>query len=150
MADSINTGGHWQDNKAPDADVFNLPENKRPAGLTGFFKGFRYAFQGLVYAFSTQINFRFHVVAALGAILLGFYMNISTSEWMWICSAILVVMIVELLNTAIEVLVDLISPGYHPKAGIIKDVSAGAVLLTALFAVMVGLFIFVPKFFYAP
>jgi undecaprenol kinase/diacylglycerol kinase (ATP) len=150
MADPTDTGGHRKDNKVPDADVFNLLKNKRPMGLTGFFRGFRYAFRGLVYAFSTQINFRFQFIAALGAILLGLYMDISTSEWMWICSAILVVLIVELLNTAIEVLVDLVSPGYHPKAGIIKDVSAGAVLLTALFAVVVGLFIFVPKFMYAP
>ncbi len=111
-----------------------------------FFRGFVFAFRGLRYAFGTQVNFRFHVAAALAAVLLGLYFGISTAEWIWICGAILVVMIVELLNTAIEVLVDLVSPGYHPKAGIIKDVSAGAVLLTAVFAVMVGLFIFVPKF----
>ena len=111
-----------------------------------FFRGFIYAGQGLRYAFRTQVNFRFHVLAAVSAVILGFLTNISISEWIWICSAILVVLIVELLNTAIEVLVDLVSPDYHPKAGIIKDVSAGAVLLTALFAVLVGLFIFVPKF----
>lgn len=110
-----------------------------------FVRGFHYAYQGLVYAFSTQINFRVHVFSALVAIILGYYFGLSSAEWIWIGSAILLVLIVELLNTAIEVLVDLVSPDYHPKAGIIKDVSAGAVLLTALFAVMVGLFIFVPK-----
>lgn len=110
-----------------------------------FIRGFQYAYQGLVYAFATQINFRVHVLSAAVAIILGYYFELRTSEWIWIGSAILLVLIVELLNTAIEVLVDLVSPDYHPKAGIIKDVSAGAVLLTALFAVMVGLLIFVPK-----
>ena len=110
-----------------------------------FLRGFRYAFQGLTYAFGTQINFRVHVLAACVAVVLGYYFELTTLEWIWILSAILVVLIVELLNTAIEVLVDLVSPDYHPKAGIIKDVSAGAVLLTAIFAVVVGLFIFVPK-----
>lgn len=112
-----------------------------------FLRGFKYAYQGLAYAFGTQINFRVHVFAATAAILLGYFLGLDAAEWIWICSAILVVLIVELLNTAIEVLVDLVSPDYHPKAGIIKDVSAGAVLLTALFAVLVGLFIFVPKIF---
>jgi diacylglycerol kinase len=127
-------------------DVWNPPAKKRFASADKFFRGFMYAFNGLWYAFRTQINFRFHVLAAVSAVILGFALEISVSEWIWISSAILVVLIVELLNTAIEVLVDLVSPGYHPKAGIIKDVSAAAVLLTALFAVLVGLFIFVPKF----
>lgn len=110
-----------------------------------FVRGFLFAYQGLVYAFSTQINFRVHVFSALAAIFLGYYLKLNSEEWIWIGSAILLVLIVELLNTAIEVLVDLVSPDYHPKAGIVKDVSAGAVLLTAIFAVMVGLLIFVPK-----
>jgi len=60
--------------------------------------------------------------------------------------AIAIVIIVELLNTAIELLVDLISPQQHPKAGTIKDLSAAAVLVSALLALAIGLFIFVPKF----
>lgn len=110
-----------------------------------FLKGFTYAWNGLIYAFATQINFKFHVFAAVIAIALGLYFNLSQTEWLWICSAILFVLIVELLNTAIEILVNLVSPGYDPKAGIIKDISAAAVLITALFAVIVSLFIFIPK-----
>lgn len=110
-----------------------------------FLKGFTYAWNGLTYAFATQINFKFHVFAAIIIIALGLYLNLSHAEWLWICSAILFVLIVELLNTAIEILVDLVSPGYDPKAGIIKDISAAAVLITALFAVIVSLFIFIPK-----
>ena len=112
-----------------------------------FIKGFSYAYQGLSYAFSTQINFKFHVFAAACAVALGFYVRLSPTEWLWICTAIFLVLIIELLNTAIEVLVDLVSPAYHPKAGIIKDVSAAAVLITAFFAITVGLFIFLPKLF---
>lgn len=115
--------------------------------MKGFIKGFEFAFKGLVYAFSTQINFKFHVFAALSAVALGLYVNLNYNEWLWISTAILMVLIIELLNTAIEVLVNLVSPGYNPKAGIIKDVSAAAVLIAAVFAIAVGLFIFIPKLF---
>ena len=110
-----------------------------------FTKGFSYAWNGLTYAFATQINFKIHVFAAFLAITLGLYVNLNHSEWLWISTAILFVLIVELLNTAIEILVNLVSPEYDPKAGIIKDISAAAVLITAFFALIVGLFIFVPK-----
>ncbi|HEY1023884.1 MAG TPA: diacylglycerol kinase family protein [Sphingobacteriaceae bacterium] len=112
-----------------------------------FLMGFTYAFKGMVYAFSTQINFKVHVLFSVMAISLGIYADLARSEWMWIGAVILLVLIVELINTAIEVLVDLVSPDYHPKAGIIKDVSAAAVLLTAFFAILTGAFIFVPKIF---
>lgn len=146
MVESADRGNHRKDNVPGSGDVWNTPGKKRLASAHKFLRGFVYAFNGLRYAFRTQINFRFHVLAAVSAVILGVAVNISLFEWIWVCSAILVVLIVELLNTAIEVLVDLISPGFHPMAGIIKDVSAGAVLLTAVFAVLVGLFIFVPKF----
>lgn len=110
-----------------------------------FLTGFVYAYQGLRYAFSTQINFKVHVFAALCAITLGLYLHLNVNEWLWICTAILVVLFVELLNTAIEVLVDLVSPEFNYKAGIIKDISAAAVLIAACFALTVGLFVFLPR-----
>lgn len=79
-------------------------------------------------------------------VVLGVYVNLSVAEWLWIAFAIGLVIIVELLNTSIEVLVDLISPQKHPKAGAIKDLAAAAVLVSALVALIIGLFIFVPKF----
>ena len=112
-----------------------------------FFKGFTYAFQGLRYAFSTQINFKFHTLSAVLVIILGCFLNISFQEWLWIILAISMVLIAELFNTAFEVLVNLISPEYNSKAGIIKDLAAGAVLVTAFFAVIIGLIIFLPKIF---
>ena len=112
-----------------------------------FFKGFTYAFQGLSYAFSTQINFKVHTLSAVLVIILGCFLNITFQEWLWIILAISMVLIAELFNTAFEVLVNLISPEYNSKAGIIKDLAAGAVLLTAFFAVIIGLIIFLPKIF---
>ena len=109
-----------------------------------FLLSFTYAFNGLRYAFRTQLNFKVHSFSALAAILLGFLLNISKHDWLWIVLAIGLVLIIELLNTAIEVLVDFISPEYHPKAGIIKDVSAAAVLLTAIISICIGLMVFVP------
>ena len=111
-----------------------------------FFKSFIYAFAGLIYAFKTQLNFKIHCLVAVVAIMMGLYFKLSQTEWLWIVSAICLVLILELLNTAIEVLVDLVSPQQHPKAGAIKDIAAAAVLISALLAVVIALLIFVPKF----
>lgn len=112
-----------------------------------FLLSFTFALKGLGYAFRTQLNFKVHIFASLVAISLGFLLKINTHEWLWILLAIGLVLITELLNTALEVLVDLVSPGYHPKAGAVKDVSAAAVLLMAFLAVLIGLIVFVPKIF---
>lgn len=77
----------------------------------------------------------------------GWYFNLSGAEWLWVIMASGVVLMAELMNTAMEVLVDLVSPDLHPKAKIIKDVAAAAVLVTALTAVVIGLLIFIPKIF---
>lgn len=110
-----------------------------------FFNSFKYAFSGLNYAFKTQFNFKFHTAAVLAVGITGWTLKLSVAEWLWVIVAMASVLISELLNTAIEVLVDLVSPGYNEKAKIIKDVSAGAVLIAAVFALAVGLIIFIPK-----
>jgi diacylglycerol kinase (ATP) len=110
-----------------------------------FFKGFGYAFKGLRYAAATQLNFRVHLVAMLVAFIMGYTLQISGNEWQWIILCIALVLVVELLNTAIETLTDLVSPQYNEKAGQVKDVAAGAVVITALFALVTGLIIFLPK-----
>ncbi|MBC7617297.1 MAG: diacylglycerol kinase family protein [Pedobacter sp.] len=111
-----------------------------------FLNSFIYAFKGLIYAFKTQLNFKIHCVAAILAIALGLFVHLSIAEWVWIGMCIGLVMIIELLNTAVEVLVDLISPEKQPKAGAIKDLAAAAVLISVLVALTIGLFIFIPKF----
>ena len=108
-------------------------------------KSFGYAINGLVYAFRTQLNFKLHCLAILTVVVLGSYLQLSAQEWLWIVGAITLVIIVELINTAIETLVDMVSPQRQPKAGTIKDLAAAAVLIAAMFALIVALFIFVPK-----
>ena len=109
-------------------------------------KSFLFAFNGLIYAFKTQLNFKVHCFSAIVAIFLGLYVKLNTAEWLWISLAIALVLVLELLNTAIEVLVDLVSPERNDKAGAIKDLAAAAVAVTSLLALAIGLFIFVPKF----
>ncbi|MES2445585.1 MAG: diacylglycerol kinase family protein [Bacteroidota bacterium] len=106
---------------------------------------FAYAIKGLNYTFRSQLNFKIHCLGALIVIILGFLVDLNSYEWLWIILSIAMVIILELVNTAIEILVDLVSPEYHPKAGTIKDVAAAAVLVGALLALIIGLFIFVPK-----
>lgn len=110
-----------------------------------FSKSFGYAFKGLLYAFKTQTNFKVHCFATVFVVLLGLFVELSQSEWLWIALASSTVLILELVNTAIEVLVDFVSPEQNPKAGAIKDLSAGAVLIAALMALIIGSFIFLPK-----
>ena len=110
-----------------------------------FVKSFGYAFSGLGYAFKSQFNFKIHVLMLILVGIAGCWLKLSAKEWLWITVAAGIVLIAELLNTAIEVLVDLVSPAIHPKAKIIKDVSAAAVLVAAVTALLIGLLIFVPK-----
>jgi diacylglycerol kinase (ATP) len=104
-----------------------------------------YAIEGLKHAFTTQLNFRIQVTVGLIAVALGFYLNISAGEWHWITLCIALVLMIELFNTGIEALVDLVSPGYNKLAGHVKDVSAAAVLIVAIFTVITGAIIFLPK-----
>ncbi len=113
--------------------------------MNKFIRGFRFAFQGLLHACKTQLNFRVHLFCAAIAIGLGFFLRISTAEWLWIILSIGMVLLTEIINTAIELLVDLVSPEYNEKAGHIKDMCAAAVLVTAITALVIGIVIFLPK-----
>ena len=108
-------------------------------------KSFGYALAGIAYTAKTQINFRIHLGVIVAVALTGWYLNLQAGDWLWIILAIGLVLVTESLNTAIEVLVDLVSPQYNKKAGHVKDIAAGAVLIAALIAVVIGLIIFVPK-----
>ena len=110
-----------------------------------FLLSFTFAWKGLAYAFRTQLNFKVHILVSLLAITSGFLLEINTQEWLWILLAIAMVLVTELLNTALETLVDLVSPEYHPKAGAVKDIAAAAVLIMAFLSVLIGLIVFVPK-----
>jgi diacylglycerol kinase len=109
-----------------------------------FLLGFTYAFRGLWYALRTQRNARVHLACALAVTLAGVLVRLSASEFAMIYIAIAGVFIAEMFNTVIELCVDLASPEYHPLAGRAKDVAAGAVLLSALLAVVIGALVFGP------
>ncbi|MFK5857392.1 MAG: diacylglycerol kinase family protein [Bacteroidota bacterium] len=113
--------------------------------ITHRLKSFIYAFYGLRHTLLTQHNFIIHIVLAIAAIVLGFYLNINSMEWVAIIIVIGLVLSAEVFNTAIEELVNLVSPQKNKKAGIIKDVAAGAVLIIAMAALITGIIIFIPK-----
>ena len=114
-----------------------------------FLKGFYFAFHGLSYSFRTQLNFRIHCLISLLVIAVCFYLRLTSAEWLWIIASMALVFISELFNTAIETLVDLVSPEFNPKAGLIKDISAAAVLIAALMALITGILILLPKIIHA-
>ena len=108
---------------------------------------FRYAFRGIALLFATQANARIHLTAALAVLAAGVFFQVSRTEWMLLALAICLVLMAEALNTALEFLTDLVSPGHHELAGKAKDAAAGAVLLCALGAAGVGIAIFGPRLF---
>ena len=112
-----------------------------------FIRGFGYAFSGLWYALRTQRNMRVHASIALLALLVGLLLRISPVEFAVIFLAVLAVLTAEMFNTVLEICVDLASPAYHPLAKIAKDVAAGAVLMSAILSVIIGLCIFSPHIF---
>ena len=106
---------------------------------------FKYAFKGVFFLFKDQPNAWIHLVAAVGVVIAGLIFNLSTTEWLWIVFAIGFVFSAELFNSAIEEVVNLVSPEFNKKAGMIKDLAAAAVLISAVTAAIVGLVIFIPK-----
>jgi diacylglycerol kinase len=98
-----------------------------------------HAVQGLVYTLRTQRNARIHVVFAAAAIALGAWLGLDVLRWCILALTIAAVLVGETINTAVEALVDLLSPEYHDRAKVAKDVSAAAVLLLSLMAIVVGL-----------
>ena len=109
-----------------------------------FFKSFGYAIQGVATAMSEQ-NFRFHLLSAITVVIAGLLTGLSITEWIIIVLVIALVIGAEMFNTAIERVVDLASPDYHPLAKQAKDIAAASVLVFAACSVIIGLLIFLPK-----
>lgn len=105
---------------------------------------FRYAFAGIRYLMWTQRNAKIHTAIGVAAIGLGLFLSIDRYEWLALVVTIAIVLAAEGVNTALEAVVDLASPGYHPLAKVAKDVGAGTVLLTAFASVVVGMLVFLP------
>lgn len=107
-------------------------------------KSFTFAWKGILTCAGHEQNITFHILAAIVVIAAGFFFGISHVEWMVVMLCIGMVIAAELFNSAIERLVDLVSPQWNKIAGEVKDIAAGAVLVTAIAAAVVGLMVFLP------
>lgn len=103
--------------------------------------------QGIIVSVREQVNLRIQIVTALGVVVLGIYFRITMKEWAILVLVIGLVLGLELMNTSIENLVDLVTKERKPLAGKIKDIAAGAVLIVSLSALIIGWLIFKPYFF---
>ena len=107
-------------------------------GQQGVGRSFEHAYRGVVSAVRTQRNMRFHVFAAVAVLVASLLVGVSAVELAVLVLTIVVVFVTEMLNTALEFVVDLVTEEYHPLAKLAKDVSAGAVLVSSVGAVLVG------------
>lgn len=119
---------------------------QKKTGIAARIASFGYAFKGIATLIKTQPNAKFHLIATIGITIGGFAFGITAEQWIYLSLAMAIVWVAEGLNTAIEFVVDLVSPDYHELAGKAKDVAAGAVLLAAIFAAVVGGIVFIPEF----
>ncbi|OIP83826.1 MAG: diacylglycerol kinase [Porphyromonadaceae bacterium CG2_30_38_12] len=108
-------------------------------------RSFGYAFAGIRSVFGKEANMNIHLIIALLVVVCGFIFDINLSEWMLCILCFGLVISLEMVNSAIENLVNIVSPQHNALAGKIKDIAAGAVLVAAISAATVGLIIFVPK-----
>lgn len=110
-----------------------------------FRKSFRYAIAGISYAFKSERHFKIHFAVAFIVLLFATFLSVTRVEWIVLLLVISSTITLELVNTAIENVVDLITEEHHPLAKIAKDIAAGAVLVSALMSVIIGLIIFIPR-----
>ncbi len=119
----------------------------KPSFLKNRVKSVGFAVRGALLLIRTEASIQVQIFSALVMTALGFYFDITSTEWIMQILAIALVLGVEGLNTAIEKMSDFIQPEQDPKIGIIKDISAGAVMLVSIGSVIVGLIIYLPKVF---
>lgn len=113
-------------------------------------RSFGYAFSGLKRFFLTEHNVWIHSVAAILAVILGFLLKISALEWVGVLFVIGLVLAAEAFNTCIEKIMDKLVPGQDETVKYVKDLAAGAVLIAAIVAAIIGVIIFLPKIIHLP
>jgi diacylglycerol kinase (ATP) len=129
-------------------DLEKGPDGRVPARFSalGRVKSFAYAFDGIGFMLRTQHNAWLHAVATVAVIALAVFVDVSASDWRWLIAAMSTVWVAETINTAVEYVCDVVSPGYHEAVKRAKDIAAGGVLLAALGAFTIGLLTFWPYF----
>ncbi|MEO5572727.1 MAG: diacylglycerol kinase family protein [Bacteroidia bacterium] len=108
-------------------------------------KSFQYAFNGLKEVTGTQVNFKLHILAAVLVMISGFFLKISSADWIMLLFAIGIVTAAECFNTALEYLTNLVSPQHNEIAGKVKDLSAAGVLICSIISATIGVIVFVPR-----
>jgi undecaprenol kinase len=122
----------------------DLRGNKQKYRYTDTFK---FAIEGIRTAFIQEKNIRFHIITSILVIIFASFFSLSQTEWMFILFLIAGMLTLEMINTAIENVVDLVTAQYHPIAKQAKDIAAGAVLVYGILSVTIGIIIFIPKIF---
>jgi diacylglycerol kinase (ATP) len=117
---------------------------KKPFEVTARLRSFTYAFAGVATMLRSQHNARIHAAATVAVTAAGLCFGLRAGEWCWLVLAMMAVWSAEALNTAFEFLADAASPGYHPLVKHAKDVAAGAVLIAAAGAAIIGLLVLGP------
>lgn len=113
----------------------------------GFGRSLNQAWRGVLHTLRTQGHMKFHLAAGISVLCLAWGWRVSRFEWLMLIVAIGCVMGAEVMNTALEIVVDMVQPNFHPLAGLAKDVASGAVLVTVIQAIALGLVVFFPRFF---
>jgi len=111
---------------------------------TNFFSALKTAFFGVRNLFMESRNARIQLIVFLIVLFIGFYVGLTAQEWLWIMGVSAAVISMEAINTSIELLADVYTLEYNEKIKQVKDIAAGAVLLVSLFAVVVGILVFLP------
>ena len=113
-----------------------------------FIRSFEFALTGIKTVYREERNMRTHTIAGILTIIAGIIFRLNRWEWLWILLSIFLVLVMEMINTAFENVVDMVTDfHFHSIGKKIKDMAAGAVLLTTCFAIIVGMFIFLPKIY---
>lgn len=110
----------------------------------GFWRSLNQAWRGMFHVWRTQGHMKFHFLAGITVLCLAWWWGVTTFEWLILIVAIGCVIGAEVMNTAIEIVVDMVQPNFNPIAGMAKDVAAGAVLVATIQAVVIGMIVFLP------
>lgn len=126
-------------------DRIKIRKRLKRQGKASFRESFSHALDGISYTSFHERNFRIEIVFAIIVTIMSYILSVSIIEWCLLLLVISMVLALELVNTAIERAVDLVTKDYQELAKIAKDVSAGAVLIMSMFSVIIGILIFLPK-----
>lgn len=113
------------------------------------FQAFQNAFAGIVHCVLYERNMKIHMIAAILVAILAWWLRLNRQEIIILVLTVLCVLVAEMMNTVVEAVVDLVSPGIHPLAKIAKDVAAGIVLIAAATSLLIGYFLFIEKIWHA-